>query len=184
MNSIKFDWEKELWDSSRNTIDRVAAIVGSSPALFKEMFELAIKENDKTSRRASRVIFACSEKSPELVKPYLKKIIEMLEPRHNESLRRDFFRIFAEVTLPDDEEALGRLINYCFDCLNSITKQVSLKVYCLEILYKITLKEPELKKELALTIESIMPYSSMAFVSRGRRALKKMNIKTESFDED
>jgi hypothetical protein len=103
-------------------------------------------------------------------------MIKTLPAIKNESVRRDFLRIFADLMLPEGDEETGRLINYCFSCLNSITRQVSIKVYSLEILYKITLKEPDLKNELALTIESVIPYNSMAFAARGRKLLKKLKI--------
>lgn len=169
-----FNPETELYDSSRVGIDVVVAKVGGDEEKFRALYGLAMKEKEKYSARACRVIYFCALRDPSIVLPYVSEIIRKLPELKNESVKRDFLHIFAELFLPEDEEDLGRLLDYCFGVMNSVTKQVSLKIYSMEILYRISLLEPELKQELALTIENQLQYGSAGFRSRGSKIVRKL----------
>ena len=51
---------------------------------------------------------------------------------------------------------------------------VAIKVYSMQVLYKICLKEPDLKNEVQLLIEDLMPHETAAFVSAGKHILKNL----------
>ena len=174
---LNFDPKIELYDSTREAIDKAVEKVGNDVEKFAFMYLLAMEEKDKFSARAGRVLFFVSRKHPRLVKPYIKEIVRNLPNLKSESLTRDLLRIFADVLLPEDEDDIGRLLNFCFDMMNTPTRQVSIKIYTMEILYNIVQLEPELKNELTLVIENQMRYGSAGFVSRGTRILKKLKLK-------
>jgi hypothetical protein len=175
-----------LADSSKFTIETATEIVLKDKSLFKEMIELSLKEVPKYSQRATRVVFCCSQIDNELIKPYPDKIIYSLKKLKNDSVRSNLLKIFAEVILPEDEELLGELAEECFKFMNMSSERKGLKIYSMEILYKISDIYPELKQELNLNIEALLPYNKMGFQSRGRKILRKlekdMKIKPVTFE--
>jgi hypothetical protein len=58
--------------------------------------------------------------------------------------------------------------------LLSPKEAVAPKVYCMEILYRISQVEPNLKKELADSIEWRLNEESPGFKNRGLKILKKL----------
>jgi hypothetical protein len=65
-------------------------------------------------------------------------------------------------------------MNMCFDWLVSAKESVAVKVYAMEILYRISQVEPELKKELADSIEWRISEGTPGFKHRGLKTLKKL----------
>jgi hypothetical protein len=66
------------------------------------------------------------------------------------------------------------LTDFCFDILNSGFSAIAVKAYSMEILYKSTVKYPELANELATSIRILMEEGSAGVTSRGRAILKKL----------
>jgi len=87
----------------------------------------------------------------------------------------NFLRIFVSCALPDDEDEMGKLAQICFDFMEKNWEKAAIKIYCIDILFRISELEPELKPELSLIIEKEIPYNSVAFRSRGTKILKKLN---------
>ena len=86
-------------------------------------------------------------------------------------LKRHSLRMLSRCPLPSGD--LGPLINICFNWLTSAGESVAVKVFCMEILYRISQSEPELKKELADSIEWRMQEETAGFKNRGMKILKK-----------
>lgn len=168
------DWEKLLWDSSRRTIDEAAEVLAANDELFPEAIELAHKEKKSISARAARAVFYCSENNPEMIEPYTGLLIETIPHLENESVAGTWLAIFAKIRLPENEDQIGHLTKICFDMLERKCKRISLKVYAVETIYKISQLLPELKNELILVIENTAPYSQLAYKSHGERILKKL----------
>ena len=72
------------------------------------------------------------------------------------------------------EKNHGILADHCFGLLRSGFSAIAIKAYSMEILYRLVLKYPELRNELAATISMLQPEGSAGIVSRGRQILKKL----------
>jgi hypothetical protein len=75
---------------------------------------------------------------------------------------------------PLPEEQLGLLITLCFDWLTSSKESVAVKMFSMEILYRISQQEPEMKKELADSIEWRMQEETPGFRAHGKKLLKQL----------
>lgn len=178
--------EELLYDSSKICILRASEAVFADTGLIKDVYCLALSEKSKYARRAVRVLNICAEHDPELILPYLNAILSELPKIKDDSIRSSFLRIFMIMPLPEDEDRLGLLTQLCFDYLGQQFEKAGVKVYSIDILYRISQKIPELKHELLLSIMQQLQYGSFAFQSRGTRILKKLmkELGKDSFGDE
>ena len=162
-----------LLEMSRRNTDLLADLVFQKPALFEELFLVYLRNEEPVSRRAVWVIDTVAEKYPELLTPHLSEIFEMLPKFSHDGLKRHSVHMLSRSPLPPPE-LLGELITTCFDWLVSPAEAVATKVYCMEILYRISQTEPDLKKELADSIEWRLSEGSPGFKNRGQKMLRKL----------
>lgn len=163
-----------LADSSRALADLTANIVYENPDLFGNLIDLALSEESPYAQRASRVVAICSLQYPELFVSHRQKIAGKITQIKNESVERNLLMIYAEMPLAYTAKEKPVLMNLCFDFLISQRAPVSIKVYSMEILYKMVAEMPDIGMELYSIIESQMPFSSAGFKSRGKKILKKL----------
>ena len=162
-----------LLELSRRNTDLVAGLVFQKPELFDELFRVFMRNQEPVSRRAAWVVDTVSEKHPGLINSHLTEIIEMLSQFNHDGLKRHSMRILARSPLPA-EPHLGELINICFNWLLSPHEAIAAKIFCMEILYRISQVEPEIKKELADSIEWRIDDESAGYKNRGRKMLKTL----------
>jgi hypothetical protein len=162
-----------LLEISRRNTDHAAEIIFRKPELFEEVFRLFIRNQDKLSWRAAWVVDIVSERYPDLIAPHLPEIINMLPAFRDDGLKRHSMRILARSPLPTGDP-LGTLIKISFEWLLSPTEAVAPKVFCMELLYRISQAEPDLKKELADSIEWRLNEETPGFKTRGLKILKKL----------
>jgi len=166
--------EELLLETSRRNTDFVADLIYKRPELFEDLFGIFAGNVEPVSRRAAWVVDTVSEKSPGLIESHLGELIGLLSKFGHGALKRHSLRILARSPLPM-ETNLGELIRICFEWLLSPKEAISVKVHCMEILYRVSQKEPDLKNELADSIEWRMNEENPGFRSRGQKILKKLN---------
>jgi hypothetical protein len=159
-------------ETSRRNTDLIADIIYNRPELFDELVEIFLRNEEPVSRRAVWVVDTVTEKHPHLLDPYIEPIAEMLPGFTHDGLKRVSLRMLSRSPLPQNQ--LGGLMNLCFDWLVSPKESVAVKVYSMEILYRISQDEPELKKELADSIEWRIAEGTPGFKNRGMKTLKKL----------
>lgn len=165
-------------ENSRRNTDLIAEIIYNMPVLFDELFVLYLRNEEPISRRAVWVVDTVAEKLPKLLDGYLESIIEALPSFEHDGLKRGSLRMLARSQLPQNN--LGKLMNICFDWLVSQQESVAVKIYAMEILYRISQDEPELKKELADSIEWRIGEGTPGFKNRGLKMLKKLHMEMSS----
>jgi hypothetical protein len=162
-------WDEFLFDSSKQLIELGVNIIEQDPKLFPQLFNLALSQKAKYSQRAARVVYYYFEKNPQDYSVYLIKILERLPYISNESLKFSLLRVFTICKLPKDDEFLGLLTKICIDSLEAKVKRIAIKVYAIDILYRISQIIPEFKNELLYQIEKYKDSSSMAYLCRAQR---------------
>jgi hypothetical protein len=160
-------------ESSRRNTDLVVDLVLKKPELFDQLFTIFIKDDGPVAWKAGWVMDIASEKQPAMLDPFIGKIVAHLEKFSQESTRREALRMLARSHLPDEQ--LGVLITLCFDWLTSSKEKVAVKMFSMEILYRISQQEPEMKKELADSIEWRMDEETPGFRAHGRKILKRLS---------
>jgi hypothetical protein len=168
-----------LCETSRRNTDLVADLIYQKPELFEQLFRVFADNLEPVSRRAAWVIDTVSEKHPGLIEPHLGEIIDLLSVFRHDGLKRHSLRILARSPLPSGER-MGILMTKCFDWLLSPNEAIAAKVYCMELLYRISQVEPDLKKELADTIEWRLDEESPGFKNRARKMLKQLYFEIDN----
>jgi len=150
----------------------VAKSIAKNPKHIKALWEICIGD-EKHSWRSTWLMDKVYDIAPELVRPYIPKMIKLIPTLENESKQRQYLKLISSEPLP--RNISGDFINRCFDLLISSTTAIAVKVHAMQILYNFSQKEPDIKNELALIIEEQMENGTAGFCSRGRKILKKIN---------
>ena len=168
------DLEEEiLREHSKLHAERLADWVGSDRTRFKRLMGLFLRGDYRVTQRSAWVVSICAENHPELIGPYLQRMItKMQEPGVHDAVRRNVVRILQFVEVP--ERLLGTVATVCFEYLSSAAQPIAVKAFSMIVLGNIARKEPGMKRELQLIIEQQLPYASAGFRSCARKVLKKI----------
>lgn len=161
-----------LSEMSRRNIDFVVDICLNNPHLFDELFEMVIQNTEPLSRRAIWALDHCTEQEPQLMIPKITLLMKAYPNFKHDGLKRHSFRILRRHKIPKDKEIV--LIDWCFDIINSAKESIALKAHAMDILYEFSNKEPDLKTELAATIELHLHNASKGIKNKSVRMLKKL----------
>jgi len=172
------DLKKLLSDSSRFTVDVATNLIDRNPEIFSKMLDFALLDLGAYSMRAARVVYFSSLRHPGLIRPYLPALVQKLSGMKNDGLKREMTKTIAVQPLQYDEETAGSLVDTCFAFMNSQQEKVAVKVYAMEILFKLSEIYPDLRQELICSIEYMMPEASAGMKSRGRKYLTKLKRAT------
>lgn len=154
--------EIELWKLS----------VLSDEKVFKHIYSLISSDEPRIAWRSCWIIDNADEKDPELLDPFIPDIVARLNVTKNGSLKRHFTRILCRHEIP--EELLGQVVNRSFELL-SPTEAVAVRVFAMQLLFNISQKEPGLKKELAVVLESLIEEGGTSgFMNRAAKLIKQL----------
>ncbi len=162
-----------LQEHSKKQALLIADYIGNNQERFDHLMHLFFTDEYRVVQRAAYAVSHCTDQHIELVYPHLPAMVEYLKDRSvHIAIRRNIVRILAQLEIP--EKVMGDVATLCFDFLIDPKEAVAVKIYSMEVLYHLTLKEPDLKNELILVIEENMVYGSAGVRSRGRKVLKRL----------
>lgn len=165
--------EMLMSETSRRNTEMVADLVYQDPSIYKDLVTIFLRNEEPVSRRAAWIVDEISEKYPEWLQPFVHDIIARLPVFSHDGLKRHSLRILSRYNNIGEEDA-GHLISFCFDILLKPFESVAVKVHAMEILHRMSSREPDLKKELAETIEWRLEEESAGFRNRGMKILKRL----------
>lgn len=162
-----------LKGNSRSYTDFVSDIVSKRPELIKELWEIYLAIEEPVSRRAAWIIDTASEDKPGWVEPFMPALIEKLPLFNHDGLKRHALRMIARMPIPQGYE--GRLLNKTFEWLLAVDESVAVKMYCIQILYRLSETEPDILQELYDTIEFQMADGTPGFRSIGSKMMQQID---------
>lgn len=163
-----------LAEMSRRNTDFVVEICRKNPKLFDELFEMVVQNTEPLSRRAIWALDHLTEQEPELMASKIIPLIEAYPNFKHDGLKRHSFRILRRHEIPEEQELV--LIDWCFQIINSAKESIALKAHAMDILYEFSNKEPDIKTELAATIELQLHNASTGIKNKSKRMLKKLYL--------
>lgn len=169
--------KQELIDliNSWENIPLLIKEVGSHPELFAKLIDIALNNPEKRSWRASYLADLIHDNFPELLKPYIEKIILKLKTEENSSKKRHFIKLLSMNAIP--QQHIGFLVDFCLETLGSAKEPPAVRVHAMQVLFNISENEPDLKPELLAIIEHEMEYhSTPGILARGRKLAKKLYL--------
>ena len=164
----------------RKHTDRLVELLKKHPEWHNELINIYLSNEEPFSRKIVWAIDLYSERNPDLVLPYLQTIADLLPRFSHDGLRRHSLHILSRLPLPADK--LGILISTCFDWLLAPHYPAAIKVCCMELLYRISNQEAELRKELADCIEFRLSEETPGFKNRALKILRKLSMDMDSQD--
>ena len=159
--------------NSRSYTDFVADIVCNRPELVGELWEIYLAVEEPVSRRAAWIIDTASENRPDWAEPFLPQLIIKLPQFNHDGLKRHALRMISRLPFPEGLE--GELMNITFEWLIATTESVAVKMYCIQILYRLSAKEPDILQELYDTIEFQMADGTPGFRSIGNKFMHQID---------
>jgi hypothetical protein len=138
-------------EMSRKNTEYVSEIILKNPDLFYELFNLVILNEEPVSRRAIWALDVISEANPALMLPCLDKLIDNLATFKHDGLKRHTLRILSRYNVPENLEV--EVLEICLRFLQSEKESIAVRFFAMEVLYKLSEKEKDLKQELLAVIE-------------------------------
>jgi 8-oxo-dGTP diphosphatase len=177
MHGINDEELKSMIGRMRGTREAewLANSAAEHPEVVGKLLEYSFSDDRRLAFHASWTLSKVCDDYPEVIQPYLSRIIEALDKLNNESTQRSLLR---SISLADMKAISGRhhglLAAHCFAALKSGFSAIAIKAYSMEILYKLALIYPELTNELEATINLLRGEGSAGIIARGRIVLKRL----------
>ena len=144
--------------------------VGDNSERFSELMSIFLEGEYRLTQRSSWAVNYCVQCHPELVKPYLRKLIRLLDLRDgHDAIRRNVTRLLQFVEIPANLR--GRVFSSCYDLVDDPRQPVALRVFALTVSSKIATKDQDLMNELRLLTNKHLPHSTAGFRARARLVL-------------
>ena len=150
----------------------IADLAAADPEILDELMICFFQDDKKVCQRASWPVGILGQKNPELIIPLLPKMIRALDNPRHDAVIRNTIRIIQDVDVPEELE--GEVYDKCFNYLISPRYPTAIKAFSATVLYNIASKIPELKEELIIAIEDQLPYTTVGFINRAKKILKKL----------
>ena len=171
----KMNSEEELlgllvaWDN----LPLMISDLKTEPEKIDLLMNIALHSRHPRSWRAAWMADKINDDSPELIAPYIGKMITSLGNETSSSKKRHFIKLISLHQIPAACHSL--LMDYCLNCFMSGDEPVAVRVHALQVLYNISEAEPDFKPELLAVIEHEMNLHATAGIrSRGTHLARKL----------
>lgn len=107
--------EEILKEHSRKQTNKIVKSIGNDSKKFKELMHLFFTDEYRVVQRSAWMVNNCAEAHPELIKPYLEKMIDYLQMPVHDAVRRNTVRIFNLLTFRKNQlvNLLLSVLIYC-----------------------------------------------------------------------
>jgi hypothetical protein len=162
-----------LLSYSKANTERVAKLIDQDEELFRKLIRIYFDMVDiELAKKAAWILSHSIRQYPYLINPYIKKLIKYIDkPGQHDAIKRNGLKALELTTIP--EKHYGPLADICFRFVMSGKEPIAIKAYSIGILDKIGDEIPEIRQELKLVLQDLMPYESAGFQSRARKVLSK-----------
>ncbi|MCB0430364.1 MAG: hypothetical protein H6585_14280 [Flavobacteriales bacterium] len=148
--------------------DDMVRFVHDHPESVKEALDLAISDRQPYAWRAAWLLTNVVEENDKRVRPYVGKIMDMLEKKDDGHMR-ELLKILVRMNLDEDHE--GRLLGVCVKLWKTASKVPAVRYTAFRFIYKVALQYPELIHE----VELLTAKEYMDSLSRGvKHSVEKM----------
>ncbi|MCK6618323.1 MAG: hypothetical protein L6Q51_11845 [Cyclobacteriaceae bacterium] len=157
---------------TKKQVNKIIQYIGDNPARFSALVDAFIQGPYRITQRAAWPLTYCTEHYPELIVPYLNKLVVIVSRKNAAvAVKRNVIRLLQFVDIPIRLQ--GRVVSICFSLLTNQTEAIAVKVFAMTVLSNIALKQPSLARELILILEDHLPYASPGYRSRALRIIAR-----------
>jgi hypothetical protein len=158
-------------EHSKKQCARIVKYVGADTERFAALMDLFFKGEYRITQRSAWPVSYCVRAYPDLIRPYFKRLLDNLERKDlHVAVTRNTLRLLQEVPIP--KRFHGRVMNTCFDFIQSYEAPIAVKAFSLTVLENMTKQYPEILPEIKLIINDQWENATPAFRTRARRILR------------
>ena len=148
----------------------IVEFIGDDAQRFAELMKLFFAGEYRLTQRAAWPMNYCAERRPELIHPYLPKLLDCLERDDvHDAVKRNVVRLLQYIEIP--RRLMGKVYAICVDLVNDAYEPVAARAFALTVAARIAKSEPDLMKELRLIVRKHLPHTTAAFQKRAREIL-------------
>lgn len=158
---------------SERIVTKLSQVAKHSNDVVNVLWELIVENSYPVSWRAAWVYAKVAYSNPSLVVHHLPLYTKYLNSFTHDGQKREILRVI--LLFPLENQDMGLLLNTCFSWISTSTESAAVKVHSMEIVYRISEVEPDIKPELKLLILQQISDGDPSFKSRGTKILQKMS---------
>jgi len=165
------DIRQALMDEhSRRQTMAIVEYIGDDARRFAELMKLFFAGDYRLTQRAAGTMNHCVERRPELIKPYLPKLLDCLKRDDmHDAVKRNVVRLLQYVEIP--RRLMGKVYAHCVDLVDDACEPVAVRAFALTVAARIAKSEPDLMNELRLVVRKHLSHTTAAFHKRAREVL-------------
>jgi hypothetical protein len=159
-------------EHTKSQCDRIVKYIGDREDRFGELMQLFFSGEYRITQRAAWPMSYCVRNHPALVKPWLGKMLDLLESENPHSAaKRNIVRLLQFIEIPKRYQ--GRVMNTCFGFIEDPGEAIAVKAFSLTVLENLSRAYPGILPEIKTIIEARWEQETPAFRSRARKILGK-----------
>jgi len=160
-------------EHSKKQTDRIVNYIGNDKDRFAQLIKIFFQGEYRITQRAAWPLSNCVRHHPELITPWFKPLLDNLARKDiHVAVIRNTVRLLQDVSIPKRYQ--GRVMNSCFDFIQSPETPIAVKAFSLTILSHLSADYPEIAGELKLIIDDQWEQATPAFRSRAKKVLKQL----------
>lgn len=152
--------------------DEVVSDLFQAPNLFPEVFEGLFHNNPLIRMRAADVLEKVSQKHPEYLLPFKKRLIHEASLIDQQEVRWHVALLFSYLKLEDDEVKL--VMDHLSSWLDTAKSQI-VKVNSLQAMADIAEKHESYREFVMKKLQEVVETGSPAVKSRGKKLIAELN---------
>jgi hypothetical protein len=155
--------------SKRQTI-AIVEFIGDDARRFAELMKIFFAGEYGLTQRAAWPMNYCAERRPELIRPYLPKLLDCLaRDDMHDAVKRNVLRLLQYVEIP--RRLAGKVYSHCADLIDDACEPAAVRAFALTVAARIARSEPDLMNELRLVVRKHLSHTTAAFQKRAREIL-------------
>lgn len=153
--------------------NRIIRYVGTDRKRFDELVKIFLGNSYRLTQWAGWPLSDIVKKHPGMIRPYLRTMLKSVDrPNMHEAVKRNVMRLMQFIDIP--KSVAGLAFDKAFTLFSDISEPIAVRVFSMQVMADVAMKEPELKKEVIVAIEEHLPYGSAGYRSRAKRVLKTL----------
>ena len=149
---------------------KIVTYIGADKNRFAELMKIFFAGEYRLTQRAAWSLNYCAEQQPDLIQPYLPKLLDCLSRDDvHTAVKRNIVRLLQFVEIPKKLHA--KTYSLCLDLVDDPDEPVAVRVFAMTVAARIAKSEPALMNELNLIIRQHLLHTTAAFQKRAREIL-------------
>lgn len=155
---------------SKQQAAAIVEFIGDDPRRFAELMKLFFEGEYRLTQRAAWPMSYCAELHPELIRPYLPKLLGGLSrDDQHDAVKRNVLRLLQYIEIP--RRLAGRIYTRCLELIDDPDEPIAVRAFAMTVAARIAKSEPDLLNELRLVVSKHLPRSTAAFRVRAKKIL-------------